>query len=272
MSKPALKSNVPALKTEHSALVAPPDDLLEELATDAGKGLSTAREDNLVPLIYLLQSNSPQVNKRDPSYLDGADPGDIWLRLAEHPIVKGNEGFDFQPCYFSIDWVEWIPRDKGGGFMGRHPDLPEEAKAVKDPQRPNRVKYVLPNGNELIQTRYHAGFVHFAGGQRLPYVLPFKSTGHTVSRQWMTMMNAKRLKDAKGNSLPAPSWACLYRLKTKQRTNVDGTFFVFEVTDAGWLNKEERERGKALYEAMASGEREVAHEDVMASTLEEAPF
>ena len=69
-----------------------PAALADMMEKDAGKGVSTAQEDNLVPLIYVLQANSPQVNKRDERYIEGAEPGDFWLRNAPQPIVKGAEG------------------------------------------------------------------------------------------------------------------------------------------------------------------------------------
>ena len=69
-----------------------PAALAAMMEKDAGKGVSTAQEDNLVPLIYVLQTNSPQVNKRDERYIEGAEPGDLWLRNAPQPIVKGAEG------------------------------------------------------------------------------------------------------------------------------------------------------------------------------------
>lgn len=230
-----------------------PSTLAQKMARDAGQGTSTAQEDNLVPLIYILQAQSPQANKRSPEYIEGAEAGSIWLRNHSNPIADGEEGIIFQPCHFSKDWVEWIPRDNGGGFVGRHNELPEDAEQQEDEQNPNRRRYVRPNGNELVETRYHVGIVHH-GDVSFPYVIPMTSSGHSVSRQWMFMMNSKQLPGG-GR---APAWACLYKLSTKQRTNAAGTWYTWDIKDAGWVDTEaDYDNGKALHEAFAAGTHRV---------------
>lgn len=224
---------------------------LAQHADDAGKGVSTDREDNLVPLIYVLQPLSPQVMRSKPEYIPGAEPGAIWLRNAPNPILKGEDGFLFQPCHFWKDWVEWVPRKAGGGFVGRHDDCPSDAQIQTDPQNPNKLKHIRPNGNEVIETRYHAGFVIRPDMVPAPYLIALSSTGHTVSRSWMASMGQKQL----GGKI-APSWACLYKLTTRERTNASGTWFTWSVADNGWVKSEEEYlRGKALYEAFAAGEK-----------------
>lgn len=244
-----------------------PSFLQEAAARDAGKGVSQAAEDNIVPLIYVLQSNSPQVNRRGPDYIDGAKDGDLWLRNSGIPPVDGDKGLLFQPCHFSKEWVVWSPRKTGLGIQGRFAECPPEAveKEVPDEEDPTktRKKWVMPNGDECIETRYHVGFAVIEDqdgaptGQALPFVIPFKSTGHTTSRTWMFMMNGKMI-----GSSAAPSWACLYRLKTKQRTNSSGTWNAITVEDAGWVQSQaDYDRGAKLHAQMISGEKIVETDD-----------
>lgn len=229
-----------------------PAHLQAKIKEDAGKGVSSKQEDNIIPLIGILQAMSPQVNKRDPNYVEGAETGDILLKNAPSPLVKGDKGILVQPVSFHREHVEWIPREKGGGFAGRHPELPKEAKESVDPSNPNKKRYVMPNGNEIIETRYHAVAVHL-GELRLPYVIPMTSSGHTVSRNWMFMMNSKMIDGA-----VAPSFAGLYTLKTKERKNAAGTWMTWDISDAGWVQEEvDYDRGRALNEAISSGEKEI---------------
>jgi hypothetical protein len=254
---PVKKSEPPAKKASSAVAVPATDEEFEKLlSADAGKnkGTSSKTEDNLVPLVYILQSNSPQVNKRSDAYIEGAEAGDIWLRHAAEPIVKGDEGVVFLPCYFFKDYVEWIPRDDGGGMVGRHPELPEEAEVQHDEKRPNRVINKMPNGNDLILTANHAGFVITDEGRALPYMIPLKSTGLTVSRAWMFMMNQKLSVEGK----PLASYSHKYRLTTKHRKNKEGEWFVLDVTDEGRLTAADKElymMGRALEAAFASGEK-----------------
>lgn len=225
---------------------------------DAGKGVSTAQEDNIIPLVYILQAQSPQV-MRGPGQIEGAQAGDIWLRnSAVREIMPGGAGIVVQPCAFSKSWIEWVPRDSGGGFIARHAVRP--ADAIQDPDDPNH--WTRPNGNELVETREH--YV-MAEGQ--PYVIPFSSTGHTTSRTWMALMNQFRIGAA-----PAPSWARRYRLSTVQRTNSLGTWYQWKVEDLGWVpSQEEYQVGKMLHEAVTSGAKRAADHDA-AAPADEVPF
>lgn len=241
-----------------------PAALAQRMAQDAGKGVSTDAADNLIPLVYIIQAQSPQANKRSPDFIEGGEAGAIWLRNSGLPAVSGEEGILFQPCYFSKDIVEWIPRNMGGGFVGRHEIRAGEteeqalerigAVQTPDPQNPNRSKWLLPNGHEAISTRYHIGNVYLPSGGVMPYVIPMSSSGHTVSKAWMVLMNSKRMEGVSGPI----AWSCLYRLKTKERTNAAGTWSTWDIQDAGWISSvEDYDRGAKLYESFAAGEKQV---------------
>src|SRR5262245_29613295 len=86
----------------------------QEMEAYAGAGLSKAPEDNLIPLIYILQAGSPQAKKGDPDRIEGAEAGDFWLRNAPKPIIKSEDGIWFQLCNVTKCFVEWQPNR--GGF------------------------------------------------------------------------------------------------------------------------------------------------------------
>jgi len=223
-----------------------PSSLMDRADKDAGKGTSTDREDNVVPLVRRFQALSPQVNKKGMDYIKGAEPGDIWLK--DVALIAGDTGFRFQPCAFWKDIVEWRPRDEGGGYVGRHDAIPDDAEEEED-EKSGRTVFKR-NGNELIDTRYHAGFVIFDDGRALPYVIPMKGTDHQVSRSWMTRMNAKRLPSGKTQ----PPWMSTYIIKTKDRTNPAGTWSTWDIVDADPITTEEEyDRGLGLYEAFSAG-------------------
>jgi hypothetical protein len=200
-----------------------PDTISPELEAqyqaEAGKGVSTDASDNLVPLIGILQALSPQVNKKDARYLDGAEAGDIWLKNSINPIVKGDDGIVFMPCYFYHNWVQWVPRSKGGGFAGQSLNRPDEAKQVE------QWKWSLPNGNDVTEYRNQAGLVLTPDYDLLPYIIPFTSTGHTVARQWQTLQKQFRNADRSIR----PCYARIYKLTLAQRTNLKGTWYQWAI-------------------------------------------
>lgn len=252
---PKTKQEVAKVSTKITGLSSA---LAERMARDAGKGVSKDASDNMVPLIYILQAQSPQVLKRNPAYIPGAEAGSIWLKGITDPIVDGEVGIIFQPCFFSKDWVEWVPRESGGGFVARHPHRPGDSTRVEDPRNPSREQWERPNGNQLRETRYHAGLVHNHGSHPLPFVIPMSGSGHSVSRAWMSQMNLKQLE----NGDTAPSYGQLWKLCTKLRTNALGEWYTWDIRDSGWVeNVKDYDAGFALYNAFSTGARSAEHEE-----------
>lgn len=266
--EPERRSTPPATQKSQSTAVAKSGGGGGKLApsqaamkSQGGGGLSQKAEDNLVPLLYVLTTTSPQVNKKDPKYVEDAEAGDIWLRNDSDPIVKGETGVLVQYCGMQQEWVEWIPRDSGGGIAGRYKDRPKEA--VQDDENPNR--WYLGD-NDLVDTRNVILNVYHHGPDEPPdgYVMPLKSTGHAVARGWMTVMNKKRLP----NGGKPDAWACLYLMKSQTRTNKKGTWCLPEIHDvrengefAGWATDEQFAYGQAMHDAFETGAKRAQDED-----------
>lgn len=241
----------------------------------SGRGVSQRAEDRIVPMLTVLQPMSPQVDRQNPAFVEGAEPGAMLLKTSPIPIVKQGGAILFQQCYFSRHYVEWKPREQGGGFVARHDAMPEDVREVpfnqNDPE--GRKRFVRPRGTEVIDTRYHVGNVIMPEHHLvMPFVIPFSSTGHTVSRTWHNFMNNARLADG---SL-ADSWQKLYRLTTRRRQNAAGTWFIIEPTPDRWVTAEEDEIGLRLFESLSAGEKVLGdEEDATHETAprdEKAPF
>ena len=246
------------------ASAAPPADLMEFAAEQGGRGVSTAADDNLVPLIYVLHYSSPQVDRRDNAYIEGAEPGDIWLRGAPlgMEIIKPHDGLLVQPCYFYKDVGEWRPRQEGGGggqgFICRHPEeaAKDVAGAVEDPDDKNHWT-ITRNGevHDLVETRNHAVLVYHPSGRVMPYLIPLSSTGHGVSRAWMSQINGQIIQQGSKKGEPWDSFARLYVLRTEPRANKLGKWFSFTTEEGPWCDREKYLMGRKLHEQFARGEK-----------------
>lgn len=248
-----------------------PSYLAEKKMT--GAGVSTDSADMLIPMVAILQGLSPQVNKDLPGYVEGALPGKFYLKNAPNPLM---DEFVFQPCHFEKAVVEWLPRNKGGGggggFVAKHAAMPADAESKPSPENPDKMIMVRKNGNICADTRYHSGFVILPDGTPMPAVIPFTSTGHTVSRGWMFLMAQKQIAGQK-----ADSWAIYYKITTKGKSRGNQHWYIAEITDAGEVDErgqpttlyaptaEDYERGRALNEGISSGARQYemapAHDD-----------
>jgi hypothetical protein len=218
VARPSTKSNVPAQQTV---------DMRARMKKDAGRGVSTKAADNLVPLLQVLQPLSPQVMPKNPNHIKGASAGDFIAKNLASPIINGEEGFYFQPVGMYQEWVEWVPRDQGGGFVARHKYNngvpPSGAKPKLRPEGSRRPQAYHMGKNDLVDTRYVPGYM-WTDGQAVPFVIPFTSTGHAVARGWMTKQNYIQL-----DGEICPAFSAVYRLTTKASKNNLGEWYKIEV-------------------------------------------
>ena len=83
-----MSKNAVAVKAEESTALAIPS----ELEQFAGLGMDQVRtEDMSIPFLRILAQLSPQVNKRDGAYVDGAEAGMIY-NTVENVAYDGEEG------------------------------------------------------------------------------------------------------------------------------------------------------------------------------------
>lgn len=210
-----------------------PPELAEQMLADAAKGdaekgISAQAIDQLIPLLRVLQSNSPQCDKRGADYLDGAEPGHFWLRGAVKPICDGKAGIEVVPAIMQHSWVEWQPGRQG--FVARHPSMPDdvEHRMVRDDSGRERPTLVRSNGNVIQENRDF--FLLFEGQ---PFLMPCTSTFHTFAKEWNTYFGQIRYPAVTGPTLPA--YARRYRLTTITAGNAFGKWFKPKFQDLGWV-------------------------------------
>lgn len=234
------KVTTPAGKTKSVTATAKKDvavgnvDVKLLMKQDAGRGVSTAAEDNIIPLIYILQAQSPQALKQKPEFIKGAEAGMIWPRGTKHLIDGENDGLPVIPVAFRKWWMEW-GAERGDGLFGRHEydaagadkGRPSDATWHEDPKKPGQGQWVRDNGHILVETREHAVLAQ-VNGNWTGAVVSMQSTNHTCSRMWMGLMKDKRIPDTEDR---APSYAYVYCLKTVAKSNDDGDWYGWVVED-----------------------------------------
>lgn len=205
-------------------------ELLRMMREEAGRGVSTSAEDNIVPLLYLLQKMSPQLDRNNrEKFIKNAKDGDIWFRGTQTVIDGEGKGIEVIPCFFSKCWIQWKPNR--GGFVAKHAARPEAAELREEETQSGGTRNVwrIPNGDSVQETREHVVIVTSLS-RPMGVVIPMTSTNHTASREWMGLM-----KDATvpGTDVPAPSYAYKYRLRTVPRKNDQGSWYMWRAEHAG---------------------------------------
>lgn len=216
------------------------------IETETGEGISTRADDNTVPYIKLLQKGSPEVNKNESAYIEGAEAGAILLRGSPDPLIDGEEGIIFQPCYHHVAWVEWLP-DRGGYVNSYDRESPPEDMVEEDDD--GKRIFLRKNGHEMVETGYYAGYVYREGHPAEQFVISLSSTGHKFRKQFMSMMNRK----VNSNGEPASVYTSLYRLTTQYNSKGDWNWYTWSVKDHAWATPEQVIAAKRLYKQLASG-------------------
>jgi hypothetical protein len=202
-----------------------PSNIFEE---DAAKGLGKiGQEDLALPFLKILGQLSPEVNKRDGKYVEGAEPGMIYNSVSGD-LYDGVKGIEVIPCFYKLEYIEWKDRGDGPGapvaIYDSSSDIMSKTKADAN------YKDRLPNGNYIEKTASH--FVIITGDSPATALISMKSTQLKISRKWNSMMSGIKLKGKNGLYTPA-SFSHIYKLKTTQMSNDKGTWFGWEVSKVG---------------------------------------
>jgi len=233
----------------------------------SGAGFSeVTTEDLAIPFLRILAQLSPQVNKRDGAYVAGAEAGQIFNTVLNE-VYDGEEGILVIPCHYNRRFVEWTPREKGGGYVQSYdPTDP----IVNTTTRDDRGQDVLPNGNYLSNTaQFFVLMLHpELGAQRA--LITMTSTQLKKARKWLTQAQSLTAKGKNGVYI-LPLMSQVYRLTTTQEQNDKGTWFGWEVVRERGLNPQDEEdgylfnMGVAFAKSVKAGEVQVK-EDKSAGT------
>jgi len=234
---------------------------------EAGQGFEGADADSFaLPMLTILQKGSPQCDPDDGAYMSKAKPGMIIN------TVTGDlyDVIEMVPCAFKRSFIEWVHRDNGGGFVAEH-SVEENLQATTE--RDAKGNDVLPNGNQLVDTRTHFVLFKNHNGDWEPGMISMTSTQMKKSKKWMTTMRGLKMKGSNGPFTP-PMNSHIYKVGTVPEQNDKGSWrgwgdlgtasIVGPVEDA-----ELYAASKAFKELVMSGQANVKHDQ---SADEKAAF
>lgn len=236
---------------------------------EAGMGMENVRREEFkIPLLRILQSNSPQLKPPSAGGVDGAKAGMIF-NTATGEMWDGEKGMGFVPVFRDHNYVAYIPRDAGGGFSGIH--------AEDDPLIPQlqaqqgKFTKLHHEGTEIAETYYLFGLGTPAAepDTLLQCVVPFVSTQIPKYQSFMTRYQSIKYpspKEGAGMVVP-PLWAHKWVLTTRYEKNKKGEYY-------GWVLRLLEEppiksrmrlddpiyiQGRAFYDLLKEGKAKVEH-------------
>jgi hypothetical protein len=192
---------------------------------DANIGLESIGKDDLaIPFLTILQSNSPQLVE-DKSLR----PGMIYDTV----LKKGFEELLVVPCNYEKQYVEWTPREQGGGLIATHSNI-DGIELLKVCKKDDKGKDILPNGNLLVPTAVYYviymaeeldGHTEFSKA-----IISMTSTSLKKSRRWNSVMAGITMRGKEGQPYTPPLFSHIYRTTTTGEKNVHGSWYTWDIT------------------------------------------
>jgi hypothetical protein len=221
---------------------------------DANQGAQNiTQEDLALPFLKVLGQLSPEVNKRDAKYVEGAEPGMI-LNTVTNALYDGTEGIQVLPVFYKRQYIEWQDRGESKGapvhIYNAGDDIP---KTTRDKMNKDR----LGNGNYLENTANH--YVVTLGKSPSTALISMKATQLKISKKWNSMMLGIKMQGKNGLFTP-PTYSHIYKLRTVQQSNDKGTWFGWDVSQVGPIkDKSVYEIAKQFAVRVSKGEIEAKH-------------
>lgn len=212
-----VKKNVPAKASKKTTAVANYD-----YGDDAGAGFENqTRDDIAMPFLIVLQSNSPVVADQT---VEGARAGMLFNTVTEEVCTEQT----FIPACTRHVFVEWVPRDKDGGYVGEH-DINDPLVAKAKAESEDGYTLVLENGNVLVETFYVYG-VLTEGTDSLGFVtMAFDSTKIKVYKKFNTRLQTYMVKvpgaGGQVRKVKPPMFAHHCMMTTTKETNTKGSWY-----------------------------------------------
>lgn len=194
--------------------------------------------DIILPRIDVLQALSPQIKKKDPKYIEGAEQGIIFNTVSGE--LYGSE-VKFIPIKFVREFIVWKDRDSGGGFNGSFQTL-EDAEAEIE-------RLDNPELYEAVETHVHFVLLVHDDGSTEEAVLSLAKSKRKVSRKLNTLVQMGGV-DRFGK---------MYKLSAVEAVGNKGEYWTFDIGNLGWTPKDLYDRAEEVYKAIAAGQRKVDH-------------
>ena len=224
-----------------------------DMEADAQQGTQNiSQEDLALPFLKILGQLSPEVNKRDGKYVEGAEPGKI-INTVTNALY---DTVNVIPVFYKRQYIEW--QDRGTTGSGAPVAIHDaDSDIVNQTTRGKDYKDRLPNGNYLDNTASH--FVLTVGDNPSTALISMKSTQLKVSRKWNSMMMGIKMQGKNGLFTP-PTYSHIYKLSTTQMSNDKGTWFGWDVSKVGPVeNADLYGTAKAFAESVGKGEVQAKH-------------
>jgi len=226
-------------KVEQDLVVSEMPDWMKDMGEDTRGNEGITKDDLVIPRLGLIQAISPEIDKNDPLFLEGAEQGMLFNTLTK---ALYDEVLVI-PLMFEKQFLLWKDRKKGGGFGGQFASEEEAAQALEGMEESQYW--------EILDTPTHLCLV-VSDGKPYEIAIPMPKSKAKVSRQWNSVI---RLNGG-------PRFSRVYKIKSvNDKNSVGEKFMNLQVVPAGFPSQDLFKLAESIYTEIASGEKKYKVDD-----------
>ena len=183
-----------------------------------------------IPRLAIIEKMSPELEEGDEAYIEGAKPGMI-VNKVMGTLHTNDAPLLVIPVYRRRVYLEWVPRNQGGGFVAEH-NMADGAELMTTTTRNEKNVDILPGtGNELHNVlEFYVLTSADSGASWEPAIISMSRTRMAEGKKWNM-----RIDNFMRNGQKITPLAQVYPLTTAKRDNPDGVSHVFKVGAAQFL-------------------------------------
>lgn len=213
-------------------------NLPAHLQKDKGLGSENVTNDALeTPRLTLLQTLSPQCNKRKAEYVEGAEEGLFFNTVTQELMTE----VYCLNLYFEKTFVIWRTREAGGGYVGQFDSMHEANQYIHE-------NNLDPVQHQISETDNHyLLLVDETGKVKGPAITNMSSTRLRASRSWNT-----QLQQLMGEYSVA-RFASVWKLTSYIQESKENSWANMQVENAGFASEDLYDLAKKSYENILAG-------------------
>jgi len=173
------------------------------------------QDDLTTPFLKILQKMSPEIDEDSSDFVEGAKVG-MFINTSSKQLTSAPAVII--PCGYDRQFLEWVPRDLGGGFKG--PVAKDYALGL---ERDDRGRYVTAEGHHVLDTRVWY-VLQVIDGELVPAVMSLKSTSIKRSKELGDIISSIRLPRADGTKFRPADYSHTYVVSVTHETSGEDTW------------------------------------------------
>ena len=171
-----------------------------------------------IPFAKVLQKLSPELDKSNSAFNEDAEEGDIINTVTKEIYGKS---LNLIVLKFDHVYVEWTPKEKGGGLVDYH--SPENAMRLKTPDS-KFGKWTTESGNNLVENYMYYCLIKGREKEGL-IISTLTSTNISSAKKWNTQLTTTVMPSGK-RAMP---WWLVWEFASVAIKNNKGSWFGINV-------------------------------------------